>query len=172
MQRFTREGFKTDPWAGALVSAQEELTVTDGEGGAEMEENHGLRSLAKVTGGVWVSPCRGTSHAQCLSSQSMSPGSHQALTPPPPLPCPCSVQGSIHKQLQLTELKKAKIKLMVQMGRNSIAPIRVFAPAQSVSPPRAKPASSRLGSSEEELQFHVQSKKQHLSKYSSFQAVK
>lgn len=33
--------------------------------------------------------------------------------PPPPVPHPRSVQGWIHKGLQLTELKRAKIKLMV-----------------------------------------------------------
>lgn len=91
---------------------------------------------------------------------------------PPPLPCPCSVQGWIHKRSQLTELKKTKIKLMVRMGRNSRAPLRVFTLAQSVSPPRAKPPSSRLGSLEEQLQFHIQLKKQHLSKYSFFPARK
>lgn len=62
---------------------------------------------------------------------------------------------------------------MVPTGRNSRAPLRVFAPAQSVSPPRTKPASSRLGSSEEQLRLHAQLKKQNLfSKYPSFSTGK
>jgi len=103
VQRFTREGLKTHPWAGTVGSAQEEFIATDGEDGAETQGNHRLRSFAKVAGGVRVGPCRGTSRAQCPPS-------------PATIPRPRSVQGWIHEGSQLTELKKAKIKLMVRQA--------------------------------------------------------
>ena len=169
-----------DPWAGAFGSAQEELIATDGEDGAEMHRNHHLmqgnhrlKSFAKAPGGVRVGP-RSVGHCMPMPpAPQREPGQPPSPDPPPPVPCPRSVQGWIHKGLQLTELKKAKIKLMVRTGRNSRAPLRAFAPAQSVSPPRAKPAGSRLGSSEKQLQFHAQLKRQRLfSKYPSFPAGK
>lgn len=151
MQRFTKAWLKTDLWAGAFESAQEELIATDGRDGAEMQGNRRLKSFAKAPGGVRVGPCRGTLHAQ------------HPPRPTSPL--------WIHRGSHLAELKKAKI--MVQMGRNSRAPLRVFTPAQSVSPPREKPSSSHPGSLKKQHQLHAQLNKQHLfSKYPSFPAGK
>lgn len=60
-----------------------------------MEANHCLKSFAKTPRGIQVGLCRRTSRAQCLPC-------------PTTVPCPHSVQGWIHKRLQLTELKKKR----------------------------------------------------------------
>lgn len=121
-----------DPWAGTFVSAQEESIATDGADGLEMQRTILRKALQRHQEGSGSVPARGTLHA-------LTPTFHPSSQLCPGLD---TQRVTTHRTKQCEDQTPGE-------NRQKRAPLRVFAPDQSMSPPRAKPASDHLDSSEE-----------------------